>query len=110
MVKAHREDTHFTLRLVPLFWKIPPTRKEASASPWVPPRPTLSPGVLCGSFALSQEFCGALYSSRSRSTLLRKAAPTSLTVTALASPMISTMGQFSSCVALGENVQARELA
>lgn len=67
-VKAFCGDTHVTLRLMLLFWKIPPPFEEASAlaSPWVP---LCKPHHLLNAILFwVRMFCGALYSSRSLST------------------------------------------
>ena len=76
-----------------------------------PPQPTQTPWVLCCNLVSSQDVLRCIVQQPvPEHTLLRRATPTALTFTAFALPIISTMGQFSSCVALGENTQARELA
>lgn len=70
-VKASYGDAHFSLRLGPLFWKIPPTLEEASASasPWVPLHDPYRPLEFSAAVLFGvRMFCGALYSSRSPST------------------------------------------
>ena len=100
-------DTHFTLGLVLLFGKflLLGKRPRPQPAPVLPATThTVAPrSLLHSSVVLRQDVLWCIVQQPvPEYTLLRKAAPTALTFAASALPIISTMGQFSSCVALGK--------